>query len=355
MLGARSFALCSWPLRGWSLRATMLCACALGLFAPSAGHAQTIDLSLNLFYTVPGDTNSGGSWQLVGKSSNFGIAGIEARLKNVSSAQQRGPRGTVNGDDPAGFSVFADIVFPTYRGIVVGQQPLGPLGIGDEQGMFYGVGQLVNGSPDFPGKPVGSNFQGPTFTSLTAPIAIPWATGDVLNDPSWATAALLASGTFAAGVTPSFEPGSSGNTFATLGTSTALGSIVTAALTTTTRIYTASADYNHNGIVDGADYAIWRNFNGVSVPNGTFADGNGDGIVNQADYTLWRSRFGMASGSGSGGGLSTSAVPEPSILVLVAIGATLALSLFSRPNRLCPVPQSVISSSATRNLLVPGL
>ena len=30
----------------------------------------------------------------------------------------------------------------------------------------------------------------------------------------------------------------------------------------------------------------------VAVPHGSGADGNGDGIVNQADYTLWRSHFG---------------------------------------------------------------
>lgn len=323
MLGARSFA----------LSVGTLCACALGLFAPSAAHSQTIDLSLNLFYTVPGNVNSGGAWQLVGKSSNFGIAGFEAHLKNISVAQQRGPRATVNGNDPAGFKTYVDQVFPTYRAIIVGQGIVDSLGPGEEQGAFYGVGQLANGSPDWPGKPGGSNFQGPTFTSLTAPIAIPWGTGDVIGDPLWATAALFASGTFAAGVTPSFDPGSSGSTFQSLGTSTVIGNIVPAAITTTTRIYTASADYNHNGIVDAADYVIWRNFNGVSVPNGALADGNGDGIINQADYTLWRSRFGMAAGAGSGGSVSTGAVPEPSVLVLAAIGLTLVLSLFARPSR----------------------
>ena len=323
MLGARSFA----------LTVAILCACALGLFAPSAGHAQTIDLSLNLFYTVPGNVNSGGAWQLVGKSSSFGIAGIEAHLKNIATAERRAPRATVNGNDPAGFKTYVDQLFPTYRAIIAGQGIVDSLGPGEEQGAFYGVGQLANGAPDWPGKPVGSNFEGPTFTSLTAPIGIPWAAGDPLNDPNWATAALFASGTFAAGVTPSFDPGSSGQTFQSLGSSTVIGNIVPATLTTSTRIYTASADYNHNGIVDGADYVIWRNYKNVSVPNGTFADGNGDGIVNQADYDLWRSRFGAASGSGSGGILSTGAVPEPSMLVLVAIGATLALSLFARPNR----------------------
>jgi len=309
-------------------RLATLFACALIALVARPAQSQTIDLSLNLFYTTPGNVNSGGSWQLVGKSSSFGIAGVEARLKNISTAQQRAPRGTVNGNDPAGFNTYVDQVFPTYRAIILGQAPVFPLGPGEEQGAFYGVGQFPNGSPDFPGKPVGSNFEGPTFTSLTAPIGIPWGTGDPVNEAAWATAAILASGTFAPGVSPSFDTGSSGNVFTTLGNSTAFGNIASATMTTTVRVYTASADYNHNGIVDGADYVIWRNYRGVSVPNGMFGDGNGDGIVNQPDYDLWRARYGMASGSGASESLSTGTVPEPAAALLLAIGALLTPARF---------------------------
>jgi hypothetical protein len=335
MLGARSFV----------LAATCLCAWALLALTPAPASAQTVDLSLNVFYTSPGNLNSGGSWQLVGKSSNFGIAGIEARLKNIATSAEKAPRATVNGEDEAGFNLYVDQVFPTYRGIIVGQTPIA-LEVGEEQGAFYGVGQFANGSPDYPGKPVGSNFEGPTFTSLTAPIAIPWATGDAMGDPLWATSAILASGTFATNVTPSFEAGSSGQVFTTLGSSSTFGLIAPATTTTVVRVFIGSADYNDNGIVDAADYALWRNFNGVSVPNGFGPDGNGDGIVNVADYNFWRSRFGLPMGSGSGGSLSTGAVPEPWSGILLMAGAILAACMYPhilRRRKLAPL--SVFSSS----------
>jgi hypothetical protein len=60
-------------------------------------------------------------------------------------------------------------------------------------------------------------------------------------------------------------------------------------------------DYNQNGIVDTADYIVWRMTLGTSVLNGTGADGSGNGVVDQADHDVWKSHFGelMAIGSGS--------------------------------------------------------
>lgn len=88
-----------------------------------------------------------------------------------------------------------------------------------------------------------------------------------------------------------------------------------------------AGDYNQNGVVDSADYVMWRNSNGQSVTPGTGADGDGNGIVNANDYSFWRARFGNTSGSGSalGGG----AIPEPASAVLIAL-AGLALTAASR-------------------------
>jgi hypothetical protein len=64
-------------------------------------------------------------------------------------------------------------------------------------------------------------------------------------------------------------------------------------------------DYNVNGIIDAADYVIWRksvNQHGVDLP----ADGNHDRVVDTADYSIWRSRFGSRTVSG----MNTSAIPE---------------------------------------------
>jgi hypothetical protein len=81
-------------------------------------------------------------------------------------------------------------------------------------------------------------------------------------------------------------------------------------------------DYNGNGIVDGADYVVWRKTNGQSGA-GLAADGNHDNTVNDLDYTYWRSRFGNTSGSGAS--LGGSVVPEPSLLSLIVIGACITI------------------------------
>jgi hypothetical protein len=75
-------------------------------------------------------------------------------------------------------------------------------------------------------------------------------------------------------------------------------------------------DYNNNGVVDAADYSLWRKGgplqNEVDTP----------GTNNAADYTAWRARFGNVAGSGS---IVGSAIPEPRacflLLSLTVIGA----------------------------------
>jgi serralysin len=76
-------------------------------------------------------------------------------------------------------------------------------------------------------------------------------------------------------------------------------------------------DYNHDGVVDAADYAVWRDTLGQSVSAGSGADGNGDGLVTQADYSVWRGHFGQAAAGGAS--LASNHVPEqPSILLALA-------------------------------------
>jgi hypothetical protein len=84
-------------------------------------------------------------------------------------------------------------------------------------------------------------------------------------------------------------------------------------------------DYNGNGAVDAADYAVWRDNNGrMSGATAAQGDGTGDGMVNAADYSFWRERFGTA-GSGTVAGVdSLAAVPEPSSLFL-GLGTAVAM------------------------------
>jgi len=71
-------------------------------------------------------------------------------------------------------------------------------------------------------------------------------------------------------------------------------------------------DYNHNGVVDAADYVMWRK-----------TDGTPDG------YNAWRTHFGQPPGNGAGANANT-AVPEPTTFMLIIL-ATAAWYIWRRP------------------------
>jgi hypothetical protein len=93
--------------------------------------------------------------------------------------------------------------------------------------------------------------------------------------------------------------------------------------------YTSQGDFNHDGVVDSADYVTWRNSMGQAGSNLT-ADGNGDNQVDMGDLLTWRAHFGMAVG-GSGAGLGGAAVPEPASWLLCV--AALASWITARTSR----------------------
>lgn len=89
-----------------------------------------------------------------------------------------------------------------------------------------------------------------------------------------------------------------------------------------------AGDYNNDGVVNAADYVLWRDTLGSNFD----LSGNGDetggsaGTVDQADYALWAASFGNTNlGSGAG----NTAVPEPTTLCLFA-AAGLGLALIRR-------------------------
>jgi hypothetical protein len=75
-------------------------------------------------------------------------------------------------------------------------------------------------------------------------------------------------------------------------------------------------DYNGDGIIDAADYTVWRDtLAGGGTP---LLNDPTPGVVDQSDYTYWVNHFG-ATGSGEGARVS-SAVPEPGSGGLALLG-----------------------------------
>lgn len=74
-------------------------------------------------------------------------------------------------------------------------------------------------------------------------------------------------------------------------------------------------DFNGNGIVDTADYTVWRN----AGPTDTLLNDDSPGVVDASDYDDWRANFGNTLAAMSGGAGSHVA-PEPAGLLLVVLG-----------------------------------
>jgi hypothetical protein len=89
-------------------------------------------------------------------------------------------------------------------------------------------------------------------------------------------------------------------------------------------------DYTFDMAVNDLDLQLWRaNFGSThgNPHDAPIADGNYNGVVDSADYVIWRKHFGQVQ-SGAGVG---SAVPEPARAALLLIGC--AITLLSRHQR----------------------
>jgi T5SS/PEP-CTERM-associated repeat protein len=98
-------------------------------------------------------------------------------------------------------------------------------------------------------------------------------------------------------------------------------------------------DFNGDGVVDLADFAIWQahvgQMSGASVLTG---DADGDGDVDGADFLKWQRNVGKSmpwtgAGAGSGSSSDLANVPEPASLMLFACGGSLALALNRRRSK----------------------
>ncbi|TWT73578.1 Soluble aldose sugar dehydrogenase YliI precursor [Posidoniimonas polymericola] len=90
-----------------------------------------------------------------------------------------------------------------------------------------------------------------------------------------------------------------------------------------------AVDYNGDGLVDAADYTVWRD---AVATNDLTADGNNDGVVDALDYAVWRRNFGFTYVAPGG------AVPESGAMLLACwvLAGSLAASHLRRSREWAP-------------------
>jgi len=87
-------------------------------------------------------------------------------------------------------------------------------------------------------------------------------------------------------------------------------------------------DYNHNDRVDAADYVVWRNT--LNSTTELTADGSQNGTVDAADFEWWQSSFGNVV---AGSSAASAVVPEPSVLGILTLSLSVALTCTRRRHR----------------------
>ncbi|WP_442483678.1 hypothetical protein [Aeoliella sp. SH292] len=102
-------------------------------------------------------------------------------------------------------------------------------------------------------------------------------------------------------------------------------------------------DFNGDGLVNLADYTVWRDHLGESDTHLSAGSTNdGTGIVDAGDYATWRAHFGTAGGNLAGS--ESQVVPEPSTLLLLTAPALLLF--WKRRASVRPMDELAVDSAA---------
>lgn len=84
-----------------------------------------------------------------------------------------------------------------------------------------------------------------------------------------------------------------------------------------------AGDFNGDGMVNAADYTVWRDNDGAADESALNGAGDGMNGVDSGDYSLWVAQYGQAS-------VTTVAIPEPTSALL---SASLAIAALARRSR----------------------
>ena len=105
-------------------------------------------------------------------------------------------------------------------------------------------------------------------------------------------------------------------------------------------------DYNDNGVVDAADYVVWRKHLDTVFQLPNEVNGVSPGEVKNDDYLEWKARFGNTLATlATGSGIAASNVPEPTGWITLLLGAILSLS----PRRRHGAAKHVATSANARS------
>lgn len=83
--------------------------------------------------------------------------------------------------------------------------------------------------------------------------------------------------------------------------------------------YVLGGDYNDDGVVDAADYTVWRDNEGAAA--GALPNDLDGGVIGQAQYDTWVANFGASLPA-----IGASAIPEPTAAVLMLASCVLVLA-----------------------------
>jgi len=294
-----------------------ICAAILVASFGAVANAQSATLSLDLFYSNPGDTTSAGTWQLYATADSEGVSGVAVHITGIM------------GDPEAMFLAPAGPGFREfYNG---GTVPFDSDNHGDASTLEMLIAQVPLPSPGPQNLLYDAGKLGGTTPLAQAELGtVVDTSGSIMTD-----AVLLAFGKFGANSTPAFDPSEvTVNVFTVEGTATdapPLGSIVVAALTTQVRDNTLTlvGDTNLDKTVDGLDLNILGG-NWLGMGLWQDSDFNGDKAIDGLDLNALGGKW-LQTAPFSG--LVAAVVPEPSSVALVCIGICAAVGLRRRSSR----------------------
>ena len=186
--------------------------------------------------------------------------------------------------------------------------------IGTNEGVEDTLGEAPVGAPDENGNLIGGTTHGAIDPRLSAPISdggrtmiqSPLASSPAINmgDPT---------------SVPGFDDVPEFDQRGTPYLRVAHGRIDIGAVEYQLRPPQLPGDFNRDGVVDTADYILWRQTLGSIVEPYAGADGSGNGIVGPEDNAVWRSHFGNTLPPANGTSLPAEPVNRQALPIGVAV------------------------------------